>query len=48
VNKMLYASTKDFFKSRLSGIAVEIQATDLDEVSEEELRANVGAILTRK
>ena len=47
-NKMLYASTKDFFKSRLSGIAVEIQATDLDEVSEEELRANVGAILTRK
>jgi cofilin len=47
-NKMLYASTKDFFKSRLSGIAVEIQATDLDEVSEEELRTSVGAILTRK
>jgi len=47
-NKMLYASTKDFFKSRLSGIAVEIQATDLDEVSEEELNAQVGATLTRK
>ena len=47
-NKMLYASTKDFFKSRLSGIAIEIQATDLDEVSESELRENIGVVLTRK
>ena len=47
-SKMLYASTKDFFKGRLSGIAVEIQATDFDEVSEEELRENIGGILTRK
>lgn len=47
-NKMLYASTKDFFKSRLSGIAVEIQATDYDEVSEAELRENIGITLTRK
>jgi cofilin len=47
-NKMLYASTKDFFKSRLSGIAVEIQATEYDEVSEEQLREQVGGILTRK
>ena len=47
-SKMLYASTKDFFKGRLSGIAVEIQATDYDEVSEEELRENIGGILTRK
>lgn len=47
-NKMLYASTKDFFKSRLSGIAVEIQATDHDEVSESELRENIGIVLTRK
>jgi cofilin len=45
---MLYASTKDFFKGRLSGIAVEIQATDYDEVSQEELRENIGGILTRK
>ena len=47
-SKMLYASTKDFFKGRLSGIAVEIQATDYDEVSQEELRENIGGILTRK
>ena len=47
-SKMLYASTKDFFKGRLSGIAVEIQATDYDEVSEEELREKIGGILTRK
>jgi len=47
-NKMLYASTKDFFKSRLSGIAVEIQATEYDEVSEAELRAHVAGMLTRK
>jgi cofilin len=32
----------------LSGIAVEIQATDYDEVSEAELRENIGITLTRK
>jgi hypothetical protein len=32
---MMYASTKDFFKSHLDGISLEFQASDLEEVSEQ-------------
>ena len=32
---MMYASTKDFFKSHLDGLSLEFQASDLDEVSEQ-------------
>lgn len=32
-SKMLYASSKDALRKRLDGIAVEVQATDLDECS---------------
>ena len=32
--KMLYASTKDFFKTSLDGVSVEIQATDESDVEE--------------
>lgn len=34
-SKMMYASTKDFFKSHLDGLSLEFQASDLDEVSEQ-------------
>ena len=37
---MMYASTKDFFKSHLDGLSLEFQASDLDEVSEQ---ASVGS-----
>eukprot|EP00274_Cyanoptyche_gloeocystis_P007471 CAMPEP_0196656216 /NCGR_PEP_ID=MMETSP1086-20130531/14045_1 /TAXON_ID=77921 /ORGANISM="Cyanoptyche gloeocystis , Strain SAG4.97" /LENGTH=139 /DNA_ID=CAMNT_0041988865 /DNA_START=77 /DNA_END=496 /DNA_ORIENTATION=+ len=32
--KMLYAASKDAFKKQLLGLAAELQATDLDELSE--------------
>ena len=47
-SKMMYASTKDFFKGCLEGIALELQATELSEIDEPELRARVEATLTRK
>ncbi|KAL8495295.1 hypothetical protein ACS0TY_019447 [Phlomoides rotata] len=37
--KMLYASSKDRFKRELDGIQVELQATDLSEVSWDILKA---------
>ncbi|GAB4821375.1 hypothetical protein N2152v2_008421 [Parachlorella kessleri] len=43
-SKMMYASTKDFFKSHLDGISAEFQASDLDEISEEEVSAAVKAL----
>ncbi len=33
--KMLYASSKDAIRKRLVGVAIEIQGTDLSEVSYE-------------
>jgi hypothetical protein len=32
-SKMLYASSKDALRRKLVGIAIEVQGTDLDEVS---------------
>ncbi len=46
--KMMYASTKDFFKGLLPGIAIEQQATEISEVDAEEMRLRVQATLTRK
>ena len=46
-SKMLYASTKDFFKSQLDGISLELQATDADDISEEAMRDHVASVLTR-
>lgn len=34
-DKMLYASSKDAIRKRLVGVAIEIQGTDLSEVSYE-------------
>lgn len=47
-NKMLYASTKDFFKGLLPGIAVELQATDKGEVDYADLHSRIKATITRK
>jgi|AntAceMinimDraft_1070359.scaffolds.fasta_scaffold21610_2 cofilin len=46
-NKMLYAATKDFFKSQLDGISMELQATDVDDVGEAAMRDHVASVLTR-
>jgi hypothetical protein len=40
-------STKDFFKSQLDGISMELQATDVDDVAEEAMRDHVASVLTR-
>ncbi|KAG7666977.1 hypothetical protein Ndes2526B_g04540 [Nannochloris sp. 'desiccata'] len=42
--KMMYASTKDFFKGHLDGISAEFQASDLDDVSEEIVEEAVRAL----
>ncbi|KAG5519025.1 hypothetical protein PMAC_002556 [Pneumocystis sp. 'macacae'] len=41
-SKMLYASSKDALRRALNGIAVEIQATDLTEVSYDTVLEKVG------
>ena len=47
-SKMMYASTKDFFKGLLPGIAIELQATEPSEVDEADMRSRIQAMLTRK
>lgn len=44
---MMYASTKDFFKTYLDGISSELQGGDLSDVSEKEAQAAVKANVTR-
>ncbi|KAI8470344.1 MAG: hypothetical protein J3K34DRAFT_521469 [Monoraphidium minutum] len=46
--KMMYASTKDFFKGFLEGTGAELQATDSSDLTEEEIRNRVVANITRK
>eukprot|EP00955_Chlamydomonas_euryale_P063539 358705-Chlamydomonas_euryale.AAC.2 len=41
--KMMYASTKDFFKGFLDGVAAELQASDESELEEGEMVARVCA-----
>jgi len=40
--KMVYAASKDAFKTKLDGIQVEIQATDFDEVDDSVFREKMG------
>lgn len=47
-SKMMYAATKDFFKGFLDGIGAELQATDMSELAESEMRDRVYSALTRK
>ncbi|KAK9842215.1 hypothetical protein WJX81_000934 [Elliptochloris bilobata] len=46
--KMMYASTKDFFKGFLDGISVELQASDLDDITEKDIADAVRSSVTRQ
>ena len=46
--KMMYASTKDFFKSYLDGLSNEIQGGDLSDIQESEAQTAVRANVTRQ
>ena len=46
--KMMYASTKDFFKGFLDGIGAELQANEPSELGEDEMRERVESTMTRK
>ena len=43
-SKMMYASTKDFFKGHLDGISAEFQASDLDEITESAVEETVQSL----
>lgn len=43
-SKMMYASTKDFFKSNLEGLSLEFQGSDFEEISEDEVGSAVKAL----
>ena len=43
-DKMLTASSKDALKKKLVGISVEVQATDLSEITKESVVAKITAI----
>ncbi|KAK9804944.1 hypothetical protein WJX73_001605 [Symbiochloris irregularis] len=45
--KMMYASTKDFFKGYLDGLSVELQASELDDITEDTVGETVRAVTTR-
>ena len=42
--KMMYASTKDFFKSFCDGVGAELQATEADELDEAEIERSIREI----
>lgn len=44
---MMYASTKDFFKGYLEGLSLEVQASELDDITEQVLGDAVRAATTR-
>ena len=46
--KMIYASTKEYFKNCLDGISLEIQGTDIAEVDADSMYEKVRAVMTRK
>mmetsp|Transcript_15940 Transcript_15940/g.34432 ORF Transcript_15940/g.34432 Transcript_15940/m.34432 type:complete len:317 (+) Transcript_15940:95-1045(+) len=46
--KMMYASTKDFFKGYLDGVGCELQASERSELSEAEMCERVHQSLSRK
>eukprot|EP00873_Tetraselmis_striata_P033565 jgi/Tetstr1/453829/TSEL_003993.t2 len=47
-NKMMYSSTKDFFKELLDGVSCDMHADDLDDISEQEMHSYVMSTMTRK
>lgn len=44
---MMYASTKDFFKGYLDGLSIELQASELDDITEDTVGETVRAVTTR-
>ena len=46
--KMMYASTKDFFKGFLDGISVELQASELEDITEKDIADAVRSSVTRQ
>ena len=46
--KMLYASTKEYFRDCLDGTSVEIQATDISEIDADAIYEKVRSVQTRK
>jgi cofilin len=46
--KMMYASTKDFFKGFLDGLSVELQGSDLADISEQDVAEAVRSTVTRQ
>ena len=47
-SKMMYASTKDYFKGFLDGVAVELQGSDLDDITEQSVAEAVRSTITRQ
>ncbi len=46
--KMMYASTKDFFKGFLDGLSVELQGSDLADITERDVSETVRSTVTRQ
>lgn len=46
--KMMYASTKDYLKGFLDGLAVELQASDKADIQERDLAEAVRSTITRQ
>ena len=47
-SKMMYASTKDYFKGFLDGVAVELQGSDLGDITEKDVAETVRSTITRQ
>eukprot|EP00193_Tetraselmis_chui_P008323 CAMPEP_0177766972 /NCGR_PEP_ID=MMETSP0491_2-20121128/8817_1 /TAXON_ID=63592 /ORGANISM="Tetraselmis chuii, Strain PLY429" /LENGTH=306 /DNA_ID=CAMNT_0019283437 /DNA_START=102 /DNA_END=1022 /DNA_ORIENTATION=- len=47
-DKMMYSSTKDFFKELLDGVSCDMHADDMSDIEEPEMRRYVVATMTRK
>lgn len=46
--KMMYASTKDFFKGHLDGVSIELQANEHDDITEDAIGDSVKSVITRQ
>ena len=46
-SKMMYASTKEYFKGYLDGLSIELQASEPDELTEQDIADAVRSVITR-
>lgn len=44
---MMYASTKDYFKTYLDGLSIELQASEIEDITERVISDAVRAATTR-